>query len=97
MGADRRRQASLGGSRLYELIFFKTFFKNIPICVGQSKISTYVRDAKSFIFYREAEESAFAMRRTGIFYVGNVLVIYGGFHYPCIRCNGVCEPHDKDF
>ena len=42
--------------------------------------------------YREAEESAFALRCTGIFYVGNVLVIYGGFHYPCIHCNGVCEP-----
>lgn len=31
------------------------------------------------------------------FYARNVLVIYGGFHYPCIHCNGVCEPHDKDF
>lgn len=42
--------------------------------------------------YREAEESAFALRCTGIFYARNVLVIYGGFHYPCIHCNGVCEP-----
>lgn len=52
---------------------------------------------KVYFSYQEAEVSAFALRCTGIFYVGNVLVIYGGFHYPCIHCNGVCEPLGIDF
>lgn len=47
--------------------------------------------------YRKAEESAFALRCMGIFYVYNVFAIYGGFHHPCIHCNGVCEPFGKDF
>ena len=47
--------------------------------------------------YRKAEESAFALRCMGIFYVYNVFAIYGGVHYPCIHCNGVCEPFGKAF